>query len=66
MKQISRSELSDQCPRCQSDLMSYHQEGITRKVCAKKCNGFEVIAEINHRVEALGLPDGIKLMENKQ
>lgn len=35
------------CPDCGGDVKGYHDVGITRIVCAQKCNGYKIIQEID-------------------
>jgi hypothetical protein len=38
------------CPDCGGKVRSYHGPGITRRVCADKCNGWKVLELIPHGV----------------
>ena len=33
----------DKCPNCNANLRNYIGDGIIRKVCVNKCNGYKVI-----------------------
>ena len=44
-------ELSDikTCPDCNAKIKNYIGDGMIRKVCSKKCNGWKIIEEFNIR-----------------
>lgn len=50
MKQIQRTELPTTCNRCGAPLISYHSASPikTRRICSLKCNGYHVLALIDH------------------
>ena len=63
MRAITRDELPEQCPHCRGLLKSYHSAGITRRVCMERCNGYEVVVEIDHYDELRGEFGAIRMMD---
>jgi len=62
MISIQRKDMPEECPHCGGLLKSYHLRGITRRICMERCNGYEVVVEIDHNAEQIGNPDAIKIM----
>lgn len=62
MISIRREDMPAECPHCGGLLKSYHSAGVTRRVCMERCNGYEVVVQIDHNAEQRGDPAAIKMM----
>jgi len=49
-------EINKTCPDCGSKLQWYHNPGVSRSVCSKKCNGWKIIDEVDRPQRILSDP----------